>query len=60
MFVSPVSTIRYNGQMITFPMTVTEDGQKTTVSKYSSTLKSWLEDIIYGREDHEWAYIIDE
>ncbi|KAJ5492414.1 aminotransferase [Penicillium expansum] len=60
MFVSPVSTIKYNGQIITFPMTVTEDGQKTTVSKYSSTLKSWLEDIIYGREDHEWAYIIDE
>lgn len=43
-----------------FHMTVTEDGQKTPMSKYSSTLKAWLEEIMYGRGDHEWAYVIDE
>ncbi|PYI08791.1 branched-chain amino acid aminotransferase II [Aspergillus sclerotiicarbonarius CBS 121057] len=60
MFVAPVSTIKYADQIVAFPMTVTEDGQKTTVSKYASILKSWLEDIMYGRENHEWAYVIDE
>lgn len=52
--------IRYGEADISFPMTVTEDGQKTPHSKYSSTIKTWLEDIMYGRVSHEWGYVIDE
>ncbi|KAL0942973.1 branched-chain amino acid cytosolic [Colletotrichum truncatum] len=59
-FVTPVSMIRYGEVDVTFPMTVTEDGRKVPVSKYSSVIKSWLEDIIYGRIDHEWGYVIEE
>lgn len=60
MFITPVSMIRYGEADISFPMTVTEDGQKTPHSKYSSTIKTWLEDIMYGRVSHEWGYVIDE
>lgn len=60
MFVTPVSGIRYKSTDIQFPMTVTTDGQKTPVSTYSAQIKAWLEDIMYGGVEHEWAYIIDE
>ncbi|KAH6970710.1 aminotransferase [Ilyonectria sp. MPI-CAGE-AT-0026] len=58
MFISPVSMIRYGNEDIHFPMTVTDDNHKTPLSKYSSTIKSWLEDIIYGRTEHEWGYVL--
>ncbi|KAF9880696.1 branched-chain amino acid cytosolic [Colletotrichum karsti] len=60
MFVTPVSMIRYGDSNINFPMTVTEDGEKVAHSKYSSAIKTWLEDIIYGRTEHDWGYVIDE
>ncbi|KAF7549368.1 hypothetical protein G7Z17_g6430 [Cylindrodendrum hubeiense] len=60
MFISPVSVIKYADTVVSFPMTVMDDGHKTPDSPYSSTLKSWLEDIMYGKEDHEWAYVIEQ
>ncbi|KAF6831313.1 branched-chain amino acid cytosolic [Colletotrichum plurivorum] len=60
MFITPVSMIRYGETDINFPITVTEDGHKTPNSKYSGNIKAWLEDIMYGRVDHEWGYVIDE
>ncbi|TEA21624.1 Branched-chain-amino-acid aminotransferase [Colletotrichum sidae] len=60
MFITPVASIRNGGVDVNFPMTVVGDGHKTPNSRYSSTIKGWLEDIIYGRVDHEWGYVVDE
>ncbi|KAH7120634.1 aminotransferase [Dactylonectria macrodidyma] len=60
MFVSSVSVIKYADTVVNLPMAVTAEGAKTTNSPYASTLKSWLEGIMYGKEDHEWAYIIEQ
>jgi branched-chain amino acid aminotransferase len=27
---------------------------------YASTIKSWLVDIMYGKEKHEWGVLIEE
>ncbi|KXH34666.1 branched-chain-amino-acid aminotransferase [Colletotrichum salicis] len=60
MFITPVSMIKYGDTEIQFPMTVTEEGHKTPRSVYSSIIKSWLEDIIYGRVEHEWGFVVSE
>ncbi|CAI6097376.1 unnamed protein product [Clonostachys chloroleuca] len=60
MFISPVSQIIHEDKFIDFPTTENEAGQKVTVSKYAKTIKLWLEDIIYGREEHPWAFVVDE
>ncbi|TDZ55002.1 Branched-chain-amino-acid aminotransferase [Colletotrichum trifolii] len=60
MFITPVASIRNGGVDVNFPMIMVGDGHKTPNSRYSSTIKGWLEDIIYGRVDHEWGYVVDE
>lgn len=60
MFITPVSVIKYGDVEIQFPMMVTQEGHKTPRSVYSNTIKSWLEDIIYGRVEHEWGYVVAE
>lgn len=60
MFITPVSCIRYDDTDVSFPMTVTSAGIKTPLSQYSTKIKSWLEDIIYGRVEHEWGHVIEE
>ncbi|KAH6889407.1 aminotransferase [Thelonectria olida] len=60
MFITPVSLIRYGNIDVSFPMTVTSAGTKIALAMYSSKIKAWLEDIIYGRTEHEWGYVIDE
>ncbi|OHE97555.1 branched-chain-amino-acid aminotransferase [Colletotrichum orchidophilum] len=60
MFITPVSMIKYGDTEIQFPITVTAEGQKTPRSPYSTAIKSWLEDIIYGRVEHEWGYVVTE
>jgi hypothetical protein len=55
-----VSQIIHEDKFIDFPTTQNEAGQKVTVSKYAKTIKLWLEDIIYGREEHPWAFVVDE
>lgn len=27
---------------------------------YASQIKSWLEAIMYGKEEHEWGYVVEE
>lgn len=27
---------------------------------YAKTLKAWLSDIMYGKDDHPWARVVDE
>ncbi|KAM5376461.1 hypothetical protein ACJZ2D_005515 [Fusarium nematophilum] len=60
MFITPVSLIRCGEADVAFPMTVTSAGEKTPLSPYSSLIKSWLEGVTYGSEEHEWGYVIDE
>lgn len=60
MFLTPISEIKYEGSSVALSMTVTADGHKTPAARYCSTIKSWLEDIMYGRVEHDWAYVIDE
>ncbi|RSL89376.1 hypothetical protein CEP52_014915 [Fusarium oligoseptatum] len=60
MFITPVSCIRYDDTDVSFPMTVTSTGTKTPLCQYSTKIKSWLEDIIYGRVKHKWGHIIEE
>ncbi|KAJ3460760.1 hypothetical protein MRS44_011627 [Fusarium solani] len=60
MFITPVSCIRYDDADVSFPMTVTSAGTKTPFCQYSTKIKSWLEDIIYGRVEHEWGHVIKE
>lgn len=60
MFISPVAIIRHEQQNVVFPTVESETGLTATVTLYSSRLKGWLEDIIYGKVDHPWAYVIDE
>jgi len=50
--------IRYDDGDVFFPMTPTVEGFKTPLAKYSSTIKCWLEDIIYGRVEHEWGHVV--
>ena len=28
--------------------------------KYAAALKLWLQNIMYGKEQHEWGVVIDE
>lgn len=29
-------------------------------ARYASLIKSWLESIMFGKEKHDWAYLIDD
>ncbi|CAK7211404.1 hypothetical protein SCUCBS95973_001103 [Sporothrix curviconia] len=53
-FVAPVSLVHHRGQDIPVPMASAEGG------KYSLLLKSWISNIMYGREDHAWAVVVPE
>ena len=30
------------------------------IGKYAAAFKFWLENIMYGREEHEWGVVVDE
>lgn len=60
MFISSVSGIHTKDAEILFPTMVTSEGQKSPISKYASVIKGWLEDIMYGRVKHGWAFVIEE
>lgn len=55
-FISPVSTIHFRGIDLEIPMK--ENGG--TTGPYSRLLKTWLKDIMYGREEHEWGVVVPE
>jgi branched-chain amino acid aminotransferase len=52
-FITPVSLIR-NGDV-----DISLLGKDPSRPKYSNQIKSWLESIMFGREVHEWAYLIE-
>ncbi|KAK2625269.1 hypothetical protein QTJ16_005638 [Diplocarpon rosae] len=53
-FVSPVSVINYKGEDLNIPMGNGESGE------YTSLIKSWLFNIMYGKETHEWGVVVEE
>ncbi|KAF4636232.1 hypothetical protein G7Y89_g1843 [Cudoniella acicularis] len=53
-FVCPVCVVSYKNEDLTIPMKLGETGE------YAGLIKTWLMDIMYGREQHEWGVIIDE
>lgn len=36
--------------------TLSKDGEP---AGYAAQIKSWLEAIIYGKEAHEWGYVVE-
>lgn len=53
-FVCPVSVINYRNQDLQIPMKNGETGE------YAGLIKTWLMNIMYGREQHEWGVVVEE
>jgi branched-chain amino acid aminotransferase len=53
-FITPVAMIRNNDNDIS---TLGKDGEP---AGYAAQIKSWLEAIMYGKEEHDWAYVVEE
>lgn len=53
-FVAPVGLIEWKGKSLRIPMS------EGLTGKYAALIRSWLENIMYGRESHEWGIVIDE
>ncbi|KAL1870756.1 hypothetical protein Daus18300_005076 [Diaporthe australafricana] len=50
---SPISQIVHRGHKIDIPTGALDKGGKVTCQ-----LKEWLEEIMYGKADHEWATVV--
>jgi len=53
-FVVAVSLIHFRGKDLNIPMARGSSGE------YASLIKSWLKNIMYGKETHEWGVVVDE
>jgi branched-chain amino acid aminotransferase len=53
-FIAPVSKIHFRGQDLEIPT------GKGDLGKYTAIIKTWLHDIMYGQEQHEWGVIVEE
>lgn len=53
-FIAPVGLIHFRGKDIDIPLAAGETGV------YAGLVKSWMMDIMYGAQDHEWGVVIDE
>lgn len=53
-FVAGVSEIDFRGESVVLPMA---EGKG---SKFAAAVKSQLEDIMYGKVQHEWGYVVGE
>ncbi|KAF2471769.1 D-aminoacid aminotransferase-like PLP-dependent enzyme [Lindgomyces ingoldianus] len=53
-FIAPVGHIHFRGMDLAVPMKEGEGGA------YTRVIKSWLKGIMWGNEEHEWGYVIDE
>ncbi|KAL8682767.1 MAG: hypothetical protein Q9186_001189 [Xanthomendoza sp. 1 TL-2023] len=56
-FITAVSHIHYRGKDLDIPTSKANGGSGGT---YAGTFKTWLTDIIYGEERHEWGVIVEE
>ncbi|KAF4538141.1 putative branched-chain-amino-acid aminotransferase protein [Lasiodiplodia theobromae] len=53
-FIAPVGLIHFRGKDIEIPLAAGETG------KYAHVIKTWLRNIMYGKEDHEWARVVPD
>lgn len=53
-FVAPIKIICYKEEDLTIPMARGNSGQ------YAALIKSWLSNIMYGKEQHEWGVVVEE
>lgn len=53
-FVAPVAVINYNDRDLDIPMVRGDSGE------YAALIKSWLVNIMYGKEGHEWGVVVEE
>lgn len=53
-FVAPVGLIEWRGRQIKVPM------EQGTTGKYAALFRGWLEDIMYGRTQHEWGVVVPD
>lgn len=53
-FIAPVGMIHFRGKDIDIPLAAGESG------KYAHVIKTWLRNIMYGKEKHEWARIVPD
>lgn len=53
-FIAPVGLIHFRGKNVDVPLAAGESGV------YAQQVKTWLMDIMYGRQSHEWGVVIDE
>ncbi|ORY11157.1 aminotransferase [Clohesyomyces aquaticus] len=53
-FIAPVGHIHFRGGDVKVPMKEGEGGQ------YTSVIKRWLKGIMWGQEQHEWGFVVDE
>ncbi|AEO63519.1 uncharacterized protein THITE_162912 [Thermothielavioides terrestris NRRL 8126] len=53
-FICPVSQIRHRDYDVHIPMVKGESGQ------YTSKIKGWISDIMYGNVQHPWGVVVDE
>ncbi|KAI9814959.1 MAG: hypothetical protein M1832_005598 [Thelocarpon impressellum] len=54
-FIAAVSEIHSRGTDLAIPMA---DGG--TSGRYAAVLKTWLKDVMFGREAHEWGVVVPE
>jgi len=53
-FICPVSIISYKDEDLLIPIARGGSGE------YTALLKSWLMNIMYGKEQHEWGVVVEE
>ncbi|KAJ4400586.1 hypothetical protein N0V85_005727 [Neurospora sp. IMI 360204] len=53
-FIAPVSQIHHRGTDVHIPLGENDSGV------YTAKIKSWMRDIMYGNEQHEWGLVIKE
>ncbi|KAJ9622431.1 hypothetical protein H2203_006651 [Taxawa tesnikishii (nom. ined.)] len=53
-FITPVGTIGWKDKDMSIPLS------EGTIGAYTQKFKTWLEDIMYGRQSHEWGIVVNE
>lgn len=53
-FIAPVGMIHFRGKDVDIPLAAGDSG------KYAHIIKTWLRNIMYGKENHEWARVVPD
>ena len=54
-FITAVSDIHFRGKDLAIPLT-----KNGLTGPYTDALKTWIKDIMYGREEHPWGVLVEE